>query len=368
MLSKKIKGLIATLSIIGLLCTPVMTAHADESLNVERVWGQDRYETAAKVADKFVNTEASSTAQWTTAKTDTVILCNGENYPDALSAAPLVRVYNAPILLTTSDSLPSITQAELNKLNIKHVVIIGGTGVVSTSIENSLKSQGMTTERFAGSDRFATSIKIANRIVDYMQTDAYKNLKVKSKGIIIVNDSDFRDALSYAPLAGSFSRPIVLIPDGTDVRASDVPGLQDLANRIKNSNSTNDEYFTGTIEGTPGVISTKIADELDIAKFSYRANKQLANLYAILNSIYQLNNSGCIMTSDSLFPDSLSATSLAIKFAVPIMFAGDDKEVAKTVQQYQFYDLVKFMKTGKIYLIGGTSVVPDNATNKLYFE
>jgi putative cell wall-binding protein len=52
----------------------------------------DRYETSAQIAAKG----------W--GKSDYAVIANDENFPGALSAAPLAKKHNAPILLTQSDS------------------------------------------------------------------------------------------------------------------------------------------------------------------------------------------------------------------------------------------------------------------------
>lgn len=68
----------------------------------------------------------------------TVILTNGWNYPDALSAISLSVKFDAPIILTGSNALdPAITEyIKANKIN--HAIIIGGEKAISKGVENAV--------------------------------------------------------------------------------------------------------------------------------------------------------------------------------------------------------------------------------------
>ena len=79
-----------------------------------RLSGENRYETNISIIKKG----------WSEATN--VVLANGENYPDALCAAPLAKAKNAPILLTKTDQLNVLAISELSRLKTKNVYIIGG--------------------------------------------------------------------------------------------------------------------------------------------------------------------------------------------------------------------------------------------------
>ncbi|MEA3502857.1 MAG: cell wall-binding repeat-containing protein, partial [Actinomycetota bacterium] len=71
---------------------------------VSRIAGSNRYATAAAV----------STQTFPTA--DTVYLATGLNFPDALAAGPVAAANGAPILLVRTDSVPSETLDEIDRL------------------------------------------------------------------------------------------------------------------------------------------------------------------------------------------------------------------------------------------------------------
>ncbi|WKZ83494.1 MAG: cell wall-binding repeat-containing protein [Acidimicrobiia bacterium] len=94
---------------------------------------------------------------------DVVYIATGTNFPDALGAGPAAALGNGPILLVQTDAVPSQTTTELNRLKPHLIVIVGGTAVVSTSVENTLKGLGFgpTVIRVSGSNRYATAAAIS---------------------------------------------------------------------------------------------------------------------------------------------------------------------------------------------------------------
>ncbi|MFP3338865.1 cell wall-binding repeat-containing protein, partial [Micrococcus sp. SIMBA_131] len=96
---------------------------------------------------------------------ENVVLATGEDFPDALAAAPLAYYYNAPILLTEKKKLSKVTEAALTFLQVENVTIVGGKGAVSTSIENYLEDElGIEVDRVAGKDRYETAAAIAKEL------------------------------------------------------------------------------------------------------------------------------------------------------------------------------------------------------------
>ena len=62
----------------------------------------------------------------------------GDNFPDAPAAGPAAGIQGGPILLNGTDVLPSATIGELNRIRPEAIVIVGGTGVVSSAVEQQL--------------------------------------------------------------------------------------------------------------------------------------------------------------------------------------------------------------------------------------
>ena len=149
--------LLVLIFISSLLISSHTVVQADNEITannvtVTRLSGNDRYSTSIAISKNG----------WT--NSDYAILTTGEGYPDALSAAPLAKKYNCPIILTSKYSLSDAIAAELKRLNVKEVFILGGTGVISNNIDDQLHKNDITVTRLAGADRYETSSKIAEKV------------------------------------------------------------------------------------------------------------------------------------------------------------------------------------------------------------
>ncbi|APM40310.1 cell wall-binding repeat-containing protein [Clostridium kluyveri] len=160
------------------------------SLDVQRLGGQNRFETSVTVA-KALGT------------IDKVVVTSGYGFADALSIAPIAASQNIPILLTGVDSLPDAVQGYIdeNKDSIKDSYIIGGQGVISDSAISTLPQS----VRISGQNRFETNVKV----LDYFKGSIdFDNLYVvQADG---PTGNEFADALSGSALAAKTSSPIIL--------------------------------------------------------------------------------------------------------------------------------------------------------------
>ena len=98
----------------------------DGSFLGDRIYGDNRYETAASIANRFYNPQA-------------VMIASGVDYPDGLSAITLYNKYNSPLLLTSKYDLPKQVKSYIKDQKVGSVIIVGGQGSVSNSVENELK-------------------------------------------------------------------------------------------------------------------------------------------------------------------------------------------------------------------------------------
>lgn len=101
-----------------------------------RIGGTDRFETAVKVAeaDRGANSVVGARGE-----ADNVIIASGQTFPDALSAGYLAATKDAPILLTTRDTLPQTVREFLKNYGAKNVYIVGGASAVSGAVETALR-------------------------------------------------------------------------------------------------------------------------------------------------------------------------------------------------------------------------------------
>jgi len=162
----------------------------------KRISGADRFATAAAVSAHAYPSTAG-----------TVIVVSGENFPDALSAAALSAKLRAPLLPVFETSIPSSIASELDRLQPKHVIVVGGSAVVSSQVESAIRARlgaNVTSERVFGDDRYATSAEISKRGWPQGSSDAFI-----ATGVV------YADALAAGAAAGKLGIPVLLVP-GTD--------------------------------------------------------------------------------------------------------------------------------------------------------
>lgn len=187
-------------------------------INTTRISGINRYETSKNIAEQL-------------SLVSKAILATGDNFPDALSISSIAAMQNMPILLTQKDKIPDSIQAYLNNNedNITDTYVVGGTGVISASVLNSLKNP----QRLCGSNRYSTNTAILNKFIT--------NLDLSN--VYTATGKNFPDALSCSVLSTNSKSPILLAEENTD--ASTVKFINDNYSSVKNV----------TAVGGTGVIS-----------------------------------------------------------------------------------------------------------------
>jgi putative cell wall-binding protein len=184
----------ATLGAAALVGAIVLgpSAGATGGFTMTRIAGSSRYATAAQIAiDSY-------------GKASGIILATGETFPDALSASFLAGYVNSPILLAQRTSIPQATLDAMAALEVKEVVILGGTAAISTDVENKLK-ETYDVVRLSGQDRFATAANVALAVNpgDIGELDGERTA-------FLTYGYGFADALAVGPLAFAGRFPILL--------------------------------------------------------------------------------------------------------------------------------------------------------------
>ncbi len=162
-------------------------------LEVTRVGGADRYETAALISDEIAARGGGRQA----------FIARGDLFPDALAASPFSFSRRAPILLVRPDSMPPATAAALSRLRPSSVYVLGGVGAVTDAVAaDAARSAGAVAERFAGADRYETSAIVARTGIDEGWSDGAT--------VGMATGGDFPDALCGGAAAGYLQGVVVL--------------------------------------------------------------------------------------------------------------------------------------------------------------
>jgi putative cell wall-binding protein len=129
------------------------TSTAGGTLDVNRLYGHDRYDTM-----KAINEEPGKSFVGNFNSEPTAIVASGAAFPDALSAASLSYTKHFPLVLTKPGKLVKQAKDTFTDLGIQQVLIFGGFKAVSQDTEDQINDMGISTlARFRGSDRSDTS-------------------------------------------------------------------------------------------------------------------------------------------------------------------------------------------------------------------
>lgn len=310
------KKLILAAVLIAVCGFATSKAYAVE--NKKRISGNDRYQTAIAVSQDG----------WKSS--DTVILANGQDFPDALCASPLARKYKAPILLTPSTSLDPRVESEIQRLGAKKIIIVGGSGVVSSTTESKLKSKGIEVSRFAGKDRFETSLAIA------------KEVKGTGSEIAVVSSEGFADALSVAPIVANKQMPIILLPK------NNIP--TNINQYIKENNITKTYVIGGK-----GVLPDSLVSGLPGFERVSGLDRYATNTAVLDRFSSDINFETAYMANGENFPDALACSALAPVTSSPIILISDYVPAnTMNLVKDKFNNIINFK------VIGGTAVISDS--------
>ncbi|RXM72242.1 hypothetical protein DP143_10660 [Clostridium tetani] len=166
--------------------------------NIDRMDGKDRYETNIKTNNKL-----------TIEKGSPIIIASGEGFADALSIASIAQVKNYPIILTSKNNLSKDAKEYIKKIEPSKIHIVGGEGVVSKEVKNSLMELTSLSNnnivRLQGSDRYNTNISVL------------KYFDIGGDTLAIASGTTFPDSLVGSVYASSKNAPILLVNNNMDL-------------------------------------------------------------------------------------------------------------------------------------------------------
>lgn len=166
-------------------------AAIDSVTKVDRLGGDDRFETSRLVADYAFESVAGA------------YIATGSKFPDALSAGAAAGELNWPLVLTnTNTDVDAATTALLDDLGVEDVRIVGSEATVSGAHVAEFVDADFRVERFGGADRFETS-----SLVTLSAFDAAPN------GVYLATGLRFPDALSGGAVAGAEGSPLLISRD-----------------------------------------------------------------------------------------------------------------------------------------------------------
>ena len=293
----------------------------------DRIFGPDRFSTSAAVAQQFDSAV-------------TVYVANGRNYPDALSAAPAAAYADGPLLLTEFASLPTVIADEIVRLDPDRIVVVGGTAVVSTSVEAELEALqlGDQVERIAGADRYETS-----RLVS---ADAFTTAPTA----FIATGTNFPDALAASAAAGHYAGPVILTNGSATSIDTDTLALLDTLN------TTEVLLAGGTAVVSPGIEASlnTVFGDVNVRRLAgadrYGTSVAInTDTFATSTTVYLAVGTG--------YADALSGAALAGKNDAPLFV------VPGTCVPQAVLDAIIDLGATDVVLFGGTAALTAAVAN-----
>lgn len=278
-------------------------AFADDNnqLKVSRISENDRYITSLEVSRTGFR------------KSDYAIIASGENYPDALVGGVLAGKLDAPLLVTSRDSVSDELLYELKRLDVKKVYMLGGINTLSDNVLKTLAP--FNAERLAGSDRYKTAEVVAQLVEKLILDDDKDNDDI---GVFYADGRNYPDALAAAPYIDEASG-ILLLSDGKPIN--------------------DDAVAIGGASSVPGdVHSIAGIDRYDTAV-------KIAEKYEDFDRI--------ILVDGTNYPDALSAAGFTADKDAAILLT-TPKTLPKVTENF-----IKNSKANEIIIIGGYGSVSE---------
>jgi putative cell wall-binding protein len=175
----------------GTVISPYASLQAATRVDLPRIWGANRFNTAAEIAmDEFP--EGS----------DTVFVTTGRKFPDALSVGAVSASLGVPIILTEPGSLPTASRDAVAAMNPSEIVVVGGPEAVSAGVEAALEAIAPV-RRIGGVNRYETATMVADAFFDQPST------------VYVAYGYSYPEAVSASVTAGTSSGPLILTDDGS---------------------------------------------------------------------------------------------------------------------------------------------------------
>lgn len=295
---------------------------------VTRFAGAGRFDTAKTISAEGIKSTSK-----------TVVLAYGLKYADALAGVPLAAKLNAPILLTNTDAMPDETLGEIKRLGATKVYILGGEGAIAPNVANVLKNNNITVERIAGTSRYGTATKIAQK------------LNSNPTEIFFVYGQNYADALSVSTAAAAKNAPIIYLPKDGMLDAETASYLKSVKGKVKKAYVIGGEGVISdsmmkTAGSALGLTGTAIERVYGANRYStcVEVNKRFAGVLT--------GKSLCVSTGKN-YPDALAGGVLAAMNKAPLFLA----DGALSAEQKSYLGT---KKATNLFVFGGTGAVPNS--------
>ncbi|MDO4791995.1 MAG: putative Ig domain-containing protein [Buchananella hordeovulneris] len=160
-------------------------------IEVERVAGRNRFATAVALA--------GATAK--AAEVEAVMVADGMNFADGLTAGAVAKPAKAVVIYSNSKVLPAESRIYLSMHAKNKVYGVGGKA--ASALNSSGWTNGVRSTAIVGTDRYATAVELA------------KTFAPQARDFVVATGANFSDALAAAGVAANRGGALLLTPQGT---------------------------------------------------------------------------------------------------------------------------------------------------------
>ncbi|WP_425538184.1 cell wall-binding repeat-containing protein [Microaceticoccus formicicus] len=282
---------------VHLSALPIVDAEYPDEVSLSAVQLSD-VGTAIRLAgsNRFMTAIQISSGNFDSAKK--AVLVNAYNFPDALAGVSYASAIEGPILFASEDEIGDNTLAELKRLGVKEVVIIGGKNSVSGKVANKLIDNGIAARRISSNNRYSTALEIAKKLSE---------LKKYNKAIV-VNAYDHPDALSAGAYSGKMGYPIIY---------TDPSGIGDYTVNTLKSYGVKEIIIVGGTNSVSDAVKTKIENMgLKVVRIGGKNRYETSLNFA--NKFYP-NPKTITIANGQDFPDALAGGPVAAANNAPLL-------------------------------------------------
>lgn len=271
------------------------TAEFSITSDIIPIEGADRYGTAIRTSQVAFPKGA-----------DEAVICRGDLWADVSGGSALAGAIDGPLLLTLPGELADGLIAELERLGVTHVYILGSERAISADVADDLAAAlggADAVTRIGGTNRYATAGAVAERTVELL--DALGRYEGK---VLLATGESFPDAIAAGPLAARLSRPIVLTePDALSDEASEALAAINAEDvRILGGTGAVSAAAAGQVAMVPGVTNVARLQGAD----RYLTSIAIAE-YGVSEG---LEWNGVAVAAGTNFPDALAGGVMQGRF------------------------------------------------------